>query len=187
MSEAEMVKRSIGAKLPQSVQDRLREMADDLSGTTVIILPTEVRNDKVYYLPSDTEARKLAQKAGLNAQYLYDGEDRSYLHEYSADWVAAICIAIGGGASTELVVGLGKYVLARARGVVRRGHYNGDESTVPLKVTIQQVERTEDGDITYSGLSFEGEAQAVANSIQEVLAPIQDRAPVRELETGSNE
>ncbi|WP_157407780.1 hypothetical protein [Actinomadura atramentaria] len=187
MSETEMAKRSIGAELPQSVQDRLREMIDDLSDITVVILPTEVRNGKVYYLPSDTEARKLAKKAGLNARYLYDGEDRSYLHEYSADWVANICIAIVGGVSTELVAGLGKYILARARSAVRKGHYDGDESEVPLKVTIQQAQKSQDGDIAYSNLSFEGEAQAVADSIQEVLKKIQGRAPERELEAGSDE
>lgn len=186
MTEDKAAGRPAMVGLPKDAEDRLRELSSHLDDLSVIILPTEVRSGKAHYLPADTEARKVAKSVGLNAQFLYDAESRNYLHEYSADWVLTLAIAIGQDISVDLVTGLGQYILARARNAVRRGSYNGDEARVPLTITIQQVVHNERGGIELNGLFFEGEAQAVVDSISEVLAPIHRNIRTRELGPGDS-
>ncbi|MGC4956045.1 hypothetical protein ACLQ2P_22705 [Actinomadura citrea] len=186
MNEDTSVSRSAADAMPKEVQDHLSALADQLNGLAVAILPTGVRDGKAYYLETDAEARKLARSVGLEAKYLYDAHNRAYLHEYSADWVINLAIAIGHGISTELVVSLGKYIFARARSAVRRGQYDGDENRLPLRVTIQQVKRNDQGEITFDGLAFEGETQAVVASLREALIAMQEAPRSREIESGGS-
>jgi hypothetical protein len=136
----------------------------------MLILPTQVRNGKAYYLPVDTEARRIAKSVGVNARFLYDGTSRSYLHEYSAGWILDLAVAIGQNISADLILGVGKYVLARAQNMVLRGVYGGEAERLPLKVTIQRAAQNERGEMELDGLSFEGEAGAVVDAIREVFS-----------------
>lgn len=168
--------------LNPAVRAKLAERIEDLRAEQVFLLPRTAENGVALYSEFDTEARKIARSVGLDADFLFKSAERGYLHEYSADWLIAFAIAVGQDISVDAVRGIGAYILTRIRGLVSEGAYGGEEEQAPIKVTIQRVSRGVQGDIEIAGLCFEGEAQAVIDSIRETITPIANPPRPRQIE-----
>nr|WP_157554617.1 hypothetical protein [Herbidospora sakaeratensis] len=160
-----------GVDLPSDVALQLRNIGPDLRGHQVLLLPTESRGGATYYKPDEMDAGRIARQVSLDASYLHEGQERRYLHEYSAGWVLDFAMAVGQNISADSLIAIGRYILARARVSTSKGVTNGPPEAVPTRVTIGHIRASSDGTVELDNLSFEGSADGVAKAIREVFSP----------------
>lgn len=108
----------------------------------MLVLPTKIRSNGVWYSIDDAETLAEARNAGFNARPL-DAEP-TFLDEFSAGWVTDLAVAFGGGVGVLAVQALGSLLWARAHGALARERANGEAADVPVRLTIV-VSRDPDG------------------------------------------
>jgi len=158
--------------MPRDVVKRLRAVGPSMDGVAALILPTQTRDGRTYYLADDMEALRSSRAAGLDAAYLVKQGDRRYLNEFSAGWVLELSIAVGENLLADVIAGVSAYVWVRARAAVRLGRHPGPDVDVPVKVTIAHVMSDAQGTITIEGLQIEGPAQGAATVLERTLTGI---------------
>jgi len=152
--------------LPRDVEDRLRALGPGLTGVTALILPTQTRSGRTYYLADDVEAVRAARTVGLQAGYLDSPEERRYLNEFAASWELETALAVAQNLTVNGISAVIAYVWERVRIAIQRGRHPGPEVDVPVRLTIAQLER--DG-VKVKGFEFVGPAEGATTLLNTVL------------------
>lgn len=152
--------------LPHDVEDRLRALGPGLAGVTALILPTQTRSGRTYYLADDVEAVRAARTAGLQAGYLDSPEERRYLNEFAASWELEMALAVAQNLTVNGIGTVIAYVWERVRLAIQWGRHPGPEVDVPVRLTIAQLEY--DG-VKVKGLEIVGPAEGATTLLNTVL------------------
>ncbi|GII32300.1 hypothetical protein [Planotetraspora mira] len=160
------------ADLSQDVSRRLEDLGPDLAGHQVLLLPTEMREGVTYYKPEEVNSGRMARQVFLDAAYLDAGQDRRFLHEYSAGWVLDFALAVGQNLSADGLIAIGRYILARAGYAISNKRHDGPLEAVPTRVTIGRVDRKSDGTVVVRNVCFEGHSEGVSMAVKEFLQPL---------------
>jgi hypothetical protein len=156
--------------LPEDVEAALAERGPALGGRQLVLLPRETRDGRTYFLEDDIEALALAREVGLDAAFLFDGEDRRFLHENTAGWELAAAVAISEDLGATGIAALIRYLFQRVRHAKKEGLYRGEESTAPLKLTITQVRQDgASGDTSTQTVKIEGDLVSVTSVVERLL------------------
>jgi hypothetical protein len=154
--------------LPRDVEDRLRALGPDLASVSALILPTQTRSGRTYYLADDVEAVQAARTVGLQARYLDSPEERRYLNEFAAGWELEMALAVAQNLTTNGISAVIAYVWERVRLAIQKGHHPGPEEQLPTRLTIAQLEY--DGiNVKVNGLKIDGSAEGVTTLLNAVL------------------
>jgi hypothetical protein len=152
--------------LPHDVEERLRALGPGLAGVSALILPTQTRSGRTYYLADDVEAVRAARTAGLQAGYLDSSEERRYLNEFAAGWELEMALAVAQNLTTNGIGAVIAYVWERVRLAIQRGRHPGPEVQLPVRLTIAQLEY--DG-VKVKGLKIVGAAEGATRLLNTVL------------------
>jgi hypothetical protein len=156
--------------LPEDVEAALAERGPALGGRQLVLLPRETRDGRTYFLEDDIEALALAREVGLDAAFLFDGENRRFLHENAAGWELAAAVAISEDLGAAGLAALIRYLFQRVRHAKKEGLYCGEESTAPLKLTIAQVRQDgASGDTSTQTVQIEGDLESVTSVVERLL------------------
>jgi hypothetical protein len=117
--------------LPPDVVSALTERGPELGGHQALLLPAAVRGEGAFYLSDDLDGRACAQEAGLDAVFLYDGNQRRYLSENAAGWELQAAVAVAENLGADGIVALVAYLWHRVRRAKERGLYEGKEGSAP--------------------------------------------------------
>jgi hypothetical protein len=178
--------------LPLDVEDQLRALGPGLTGRTALILPTQPRGGKSYYLADDVEAGRAARMAGLEAGYLGTSEERRYLNEFATGWELELALAVAQNLTADGIAAVIQYVWERARLAIRRGRHDGPEADVPVRLKIAQLQYDKQGGVKVKGLEIDGPTESATTLLNTILAgPTTARAhftgdPVVPAVTGQN-
>jgi hypothetical protein len=162
-------------ELPPDVVDALVERGSELGGHDVVLLPSQVRGGKSFYMPDDMDSLRQARSVGLDLVYLQDGEQRRYLHENAAGWEIAFAIGVASGLTATSLSALIKYAWERLRAAKQQGLFEGDEKEVPMKATVARVTRkTENEEVTATALKLEGPSAEVLTALEKMLGEVKE-------------
>ncbi|WP_205862718.1 hypothetical protein [Planosporangium thailandense] len=114
-------------------------------------------------------AVQVARKGGLDAAYLVPAEDRTYLEEYSAEWVLELAVAVMQGMTQDIATGIGAYLWERAKYVVGVGHHSGPVESVPMRLGLARYEREADGAVRIDNLVIEGSPENVEAAVRALV------------------
>jgi hypothetical protein len=152
--------------LPLDMEDRLRALGPSLAGVTALILPTQTRSGRAYYLADDVDAVRAARTVDLQAGYLDSSRERRYLNEFAANWELEMALAVAQNLTANGIGAVIAYVWERARLAIQRGRHPGPEADVPVRLKIAQLEY--DG-IKVKGLEIVGSTEGATVILNKVL------------------
>jgi hypothetical protein len=155
--------------LPADVVSRIEALTAD-DADKVWIVPTITRDGSTRYDPSDIHALKLAKEANLDAAYLVPSEERTYIAEFSAEWILQVALAVTTNLTVDVATNIGAYLLKRALHAVGMGQHQGSAEAVRVKLSLAQFERTADGAMSLENLQIEGNAAGVAAAITALVS-----------------
>jgi hypothetical protein len=157
--------------LPQDVAAALAERGPTLGGHQLVLLPRETRDGRTYFLDDDIDALTLAREEGLDAAFLFDGENRRFLHENAAGWELAAAVAVAENLGATGIAALARSLLQRVRRAKEEGLYDGEESAAPLKLTITQVRQDGvTGNTSTQAIQIEGNLESVTSAVKRLLS-----------------
>lgn len=162
---------------------RVRAKLDRLRPTDapeIVVLPTGVRANGVWYHLGDVAALKSARQAGAAAQFA--DSDPTYLHEHSAGWAADLALAILGDVRSTAVGAIVAILWMRARQAVSSGTTSEDEKEVPVRLSISRHSTGPHGTETRT-LELEGTTQEVLDLLPNALKQLDPQFP--ELDTSA--
>ena len=136
-------------------------------------MPSRPTHEGLYYSEFDASAVKTARLDGVTGvQYLHDYAERRNIHEYGADWVLDIALAIPANFASDAFLVFVGYVWSRVRNARRQGLV-GLESRPALKVSIGSFTKSPDGSPDVKDFAIEGDAREVVTGVMSVFAPDQ--------------
>lgn len=97
------------AAIDALIADRLRTCPDQ----AVIVLPMKLDGAIGRYRPGDVYAVKDLRRLGLDAGYLHDPSDRTFLHEHSSQEVWSFAIGVGSSLTATAVIALWQYIRSK--------------------------------------------------------------------------
>lgn len=163
--------------------DRLRARAAAAPLPDVLILPSQVRNERSYYSELDVGAVKVARTAGVKAEFLDNDDDRRFLGEYSADVFIQFAVAVAQQLTISGVTALAKYLLAQLGSLHDRGLIRSPDQT-RVRVDIERVDiTTPSHSVALTGVRFEAVGRhAVTQVVRGVADTDTAQAVIRELD-----
>lgn len=133
------------------------------SPTDLILIPSRVRSNGVWYAEGDLETLKIARDEGLRVSFISDGPAK-YLHEYSAGWYEELAIATASGLAAPALIAIAQVIRRKARGAVERGLHAGPPSSVPFTLTVTRIRRKGD-ETELASCKAEGSADDVIDGL----------------------
>lgn len=169
--------------LSEVTLDRLRLRAAAAPLPDVLILPSQVRNERSYYSELDVEAVKVARTVGVKAEFLDNDDDRRFLAEYSADVFVQLAVAVAQQLTVSGVTALAKYLLAQLGSLHDRGLIRSPDQT-RVRVDIERVDiTTPSHSVALTGVRFEAVGRhAVTQVVRGVADADTAQAVIRELD-----
>jgi len=176
-----------------TIDNRVAASLHEWSASTdfdLVVLPTRVRNNGVWYAEGDAETLKMARSEGLSVELLHEGSP-TYLHEHSAGWYEELAIGIASGVTAPALIALGQVIRRKARAVIGRGVHAGSEDGVPFKLSVTRISRT--GEKTeLTSCEIEGSAADVIGGLPVVaqllgLGELVEVEPADAVGTGTND
>ena len=132
----------------------------------VYVLPTRIVDDAPVYSEFDTYTILDARMAGVNARTNLD--QPRYLAEYDATLFSSIAFAIAADITAGMIANVGKLLLSKVRGAVRRGLV-ATEKDLNLRVSASLVEVAADGSLRIENLAIEGNGEQVVDRVCHML------------------
>jgi hypothetical protein len=136
-------------EIPIEIENMLAESMAKADSGKVFLIPRSVEDGVAIYQDSHIYATKELRGAGVDATFLAESEDRTFVSEFSHDIVYAIAIGIASNVSWDAAKAIWAYVRARSEGLARKGE---------VPIVRLQVARFRDGDREIEGLTLEGPA-----------------------------
>ena len=161
----------VTATLASDVEIRLRALGPDLGDHDMLILPPYQRDGESLYDLADTDALRLARKAGMDADFLHQSQDRRYLQEYSAGTVINFAIALGANITSQGLTPVINYVVARIQQAIDRGLHSGPVEAVPVSLEIASYSKSPEGAIKLEGLKANGLLTDITRTLRVLVSP----------------
>lgn len=136
-------------EIPAEIEDALSQRFAKADPGQVFLIPRSIEDGVAIYQDSHIYAAKELRASGVDAAFLAESEDRTFVSEFSHDIVYAIAIGIASNVSWDTAKAIWAYVRARSEGLARKGE---------APIVRLQVAKFRHGDREIEGLTLEGPA-----------------------------
>ena len=133
-------------EIPAEVEDMLSQRLAIAEPGQVFLIPRSIEDGVAIYQDSHIYAAKELRASGVDAAFLAESEDRTFVSEFSHDIVYAIAIGIASNVSWDAAKAFWAYVRARSQGLTRT------DQTPMVRLQIARLRR---GDREIEGLTLE--------------------------------
>lgn len=133
-------------EIPADVGSLLSERLERAEPRQVFLIPRSIEDGVAIYQDTHIYAAKELRASGVDAAFLAESEDRTFVSEFSHDIVYAIAIGIASNMSWDAAKALWAYVRARSEGLARKGE------TPMVRLQIAKLRHE---DLEIEGLTFE--------------------------------
>jgi hypothetical protein len=108
-------------EIPVEIGDMLSQSLARAEPGQVFLIPRSIEDGVAIYQDSHILAAKELRASGVDAAFLAESEDRTFVSEFSHDIVYAIAIGIASNVSWDTAKAIWAYVRARSEGLARKG------------------------------------------------------------------
>ncbi|WP_341252987.1 hypothetical protein [Euzebya pacifica] len=151
--------------IPSKILDRIRRGIPSVPG--VVVLPSLGRGAEYFYAPDDVQAAQAVRAAGVQVLFA-DTSNRRFLSEFSAGEVVTIALAVAENLSSNGLLAVGEFLLARAGLILDQGlSLAGD---VEMEVRVARLGLTPEGVPSIDGLHVRGPALPTTLAVLTALA-----------------
>jgi hypothetical protein len=136
-------------EIPAEIENALSQRLANAAPGQVFLIPRALEDGVAIYQDSHIYAAKELRGSGVNAAFLAESEDRTFVSEFSHDVVYQIAIGIASNLTWDIAKAIWTYVRARCEGLARGGE------TPAVRLQIAKLHK---GDLEIEGLTLEGPA-----------------------------
>jgi len=133
-------------EIPAEIGNLLYERLAIAEPGQVFLIPRSIEDGVAIYQDSHIYAAKELRASGVDAAFLAESEDRTFVSEFSHDIVYAIAIGVASNVSWDAAKAFWAYVRARSEGLARKGE---------TPMVRLQIAKFHHGDREIEGLTLE--------------------------------